>query len=123
MAGKGKTRVVHDSFGELRVPAEALYGATTQRAVENFPISGLPLQHIDMTRFMYGTAIIAAPFVVGFIVYRMVAGPQLPDPLKPTLFIILVPGGLLYANYPIVSSEVPLFALAASVFVAVESIA
>jgi fumarate hydratase class II len=38
-----KTRVVHDSFGELRVPAAALYGATTQRAVENFPISGLPM--------------------------------------------------------------------------------
>jgi fumarate hydratase class II len=43
MAGKGKSRVVHDSFGELRVPAEALYGATTQRAVENFPISGMPM--------------------------------------------------------------------------------
>ena len=37
------TRAVHDSFGELRVPADALYGATTQRAVENFPISGLPM--------------------------------------------------------------------------------
>jgi fumarate hydratase class II len=43
MAGKGKSRVVHDSFGELRVPADALYGATTQRAVENFPISGMPM--------------------------------------------------------------------------------
>jgi fumarate hydratase class II len=47
MAGKrvprGSTRSVHDSFGELRVPAGALYGATTQRAVENFPISGLPM--------------------------------------------------------------------------------
>ena len=37
----GKTRVEHDSFGELRVPASALYGASTQRAVENFPVSGL----------------------------------------------------------------------------------
>jgi fumarate hydratase class II len=36
-----KTRLEHDSFGELRVPASALYGATTQRAVQNFPISGL----------------------------------------------------------------------------------
>ncbi len=35
------TRLVHDSFGELRVPAKALYGAQTQRAVGNFPISGL----------------------------------------------------------------------------------
>lgn len=30
-----------DSLGEVQVPAEALYGAQTQRAVENFPISGL----------------------------------------------------------------------------------
>ncbi|MFA6157855.1 lyase family protein, partial [Mesorhizobium sp.] len=37
----GKTRMEHDSFGELRVPARALYGAQTQRAVENFPISSL----------------------------------------------------------------------------------
>jgi len=33
-------RIERDSMGEMRVPAEALYGATTQRAVENFPISG-----------------------------------------------------------------------------------
>jgi len=36
-------RVERDSMGELRVPAEALWGAQTQRAVENFPISGLTL--------------------------------------------------------------------------------
>ena len=33
-------RVEHDSMGEVRVPADALWGAQTQRAVENFPISG-----------------------------------------------------------------------------------
>ena len=32
-------RTEHDTMGEVRVPAEALYGAQTQRAVENFPIS------------------------------------------------------------------------------------
>ncbi len=36
-------RIEHDSMGELRVPAQALYGAQTQRAVENFPISGLTM--------------------------------------------------------------------------------
>ena len=36
----GKTRIESDSLGELQVPAEALYGAQTQRAVDNFPISG-----------------------------------------------------------------------------------
>ncbi|HET7650352.1 MAG TPA: class II fumarate hydratase [Gammaproteobacteria bacterium] len=36
-------RVEHDSMGELRVPADALWGAQTQRAVQNFPISGLSM--------------------------------------------------------------------------------
>ncbi len=36
-------RVEHDSMGEVRVPADALWGAQTQRAVENFPISGRPI--------------------------------------------------------------------------------
>jgi len=34
-------RVERDSIGEVQVPAEALYGGQTQRAVDNFPISGL----------------------------------------------------------------------------------
>ena len=34
-------RLERDSMGELRVPAGALWGAQTQRAVQNFPISGL----------------------------------------------------------------------------------
>ena len=33
-------RIENDSLGEVRVPADALYGAQTQRAVENFPVSG-----------------------------------------------------------------------------------
>src|SRR5437870_1198012 len=36
-------RVEKDSMGEVRVPAEAYYGAQTQRAVDNFPISGQPM--------------------------------------------------------------------------------
>jgi fumarate hydratase, class II len=35
------TRIEKDSLGEMNVPADALYGAQTQRAVENFPISEL----------------------------------------------------------------------------------
>jgi len=37
-------RVEHDSMGEVRVPAHARWGAQTQRAVENFPISGQPIE-------------------------------------------------------------------------------
>lgn len=42
-ASKGATpgfRIEHDSMGELQVPADALWGAQTQRAVQNFPVSG-----------------------------------------------------------------------------------
>ncbi|AGW41946.1 fumarate hydratase [Leifsonia xyli subsp. cynodontis DSM 46306] len=37
-------RIEHDTMGEVRVPAAALYSAQTQRAVENFPISGSVLE-------------------------------------------------------------------------------
>ena len=36
-------RTERDSMGELKVPADALWGAQTQRAIENFPISGLTM--------------------------------------------------------------------------------
>ena len=36
-------RIERDSMGELKVPADALYGAQTQRTVDNFPISGVPM--------------------------------------------------------------------------------
>jgi fumarate hydratase class II len=47
-------RVERDSMGEMEVPADALYGASTQRAVLNFPISGQPLPH----RFIRALALI-----------------------------------------------------------------
>jgi fumarate hydratase, class II len=37
-------RIEHDTMGEVRVPKNALYRAQTQRAVENFPISGRGLE-------------------------------------------------------------------------------
>jgi fumarate hydratase, class II len=43
MSGSGRARVEHDSMGEVEVPADALWGAQTQRAVDNFPISGEPI--------------------------------------------------------------------------------
>ncbi|WP_435299531.1 class II fumarate hydratase [Timonella sp. A28] len=44
-----KFRIEHDTMGEVRVPINALYRAQTQRAVENFPISGTGLErsHIE----------------------------------------------------------------------------
>jgi fumarate hydratase class II len=48
------TRVERDSMGEMDVPADALYGASTQRAVLNFPISGTPMP----SRFLRALALI-----------------------------------------------------------------
>jgi fumarate hydratase class II len=54
-------RIEHDTMGEVRVPASALYGAQTQRAVENFPISdaGLePAQIVALARIKRSAAIV-----------------------------------------------------------------
>ena len=36
-------RIETDTLGEVHVPVQALYGAQTQRAVDNFPVSGMRL--------------------------------------------------------------------------------
>ena len=54
------TRIEKDSMGEIHVPSEAYYGAQTQRAVENFPISGwrIPSEQISaMGRVKHACAI------------------------------------------------------------------
>ncbi|MFC0625932.1 class II fumarate hydratase [Kribbella deserti] len=43
MADSEEFRIEHDTMGEVKVPRDALWRAQTQRAVENFPISGQPL--------------------------------------------------------------------------------
>ncbi|MFI8593623.1 class II fumarate hydratase [Microbacterium sp. NPDC078428] len=53
-------RIEHDTMGEVRVPASALYGAQTQRAVENFPISGDsldPAQIVALARIKKAAAL------------------------------------------------------------------
>jgi aspartate ammonia-lyase len=42
--GGRRTRIEHDLLGEREVPDDALYGVQTLRAVENFPITGVPLR-------------------------------------------------------------------------------
>ncbi len=48
MSDRAGQRVEHDSMGEVLVPADALWRAQTQRAVENFPISGLRLERAQI---------------------------------------------------------------------------
>lgn len=51
-------RIEHDSMGELKVPKDALYGAQTQRALDNFPISSLrvPRRFINALGLIKATA-------------------------------------------------------------------
>ena len=42
--GSGRVRVEHDLLGEREVPEDALYGVQTLRALENFPITGVPVR-------------------------------------------------------------------------------
>ena len=48
MADSAEYRIEHDTMGEVRVPAKALWRAQTQRAVENFPISGRGLERAQI---------------------------------------------------------------------------
>ncbi|MGW0362256.1 class II fumarate hydratase [Streptomyces sp. NPDC002990] len=59
----GSYRVEHDSMGEVRVPADAKWRAQTQRAVENFPVSGQRLEdaHIQaLARIKAAAAVVNA---------------------------------------------------------------
>ncbi len=44
---KGAVRLEHDSLGEREIPDEAYYGVQTQRAMENFPISGVYVKNFE----------------------------------------------------------------------------
>jgi aspartate ammonia-lyase len=46
-------RIERDTLGDVEVPADALYGAQTQRAVENYPISGLREHPLFVRAFIY----------------------------------------------------------------------
>lgn len=54
MKDQATYRLEQDSLGEVRIPAEALYGAQTQRAVNNFPVSGL----LPWRAFIWSMAVI-----------------------------------------------------------------
>ena len=53
-----QTRTERDSMGEVEVPADALWRAQTQRAIDNFPISGTTLErrHVQALALVKGAA-------------------------------------------------------------------
>lgn len=62
------------------------------------PSSGLPLGHPDASRIVFAISAFAAPVILALLAYRVLKGPALPLPLRPSWFIVLVPPLLIYAN-------------------------
>jgi tellurite resistance protein len=62
------------------------------------PGPGIALGHPDASHFSFGVSAVVAPLVLAILAYRAVLGPPLPEALRPTWFILLVPPSLIYAN-------------------------
>ena len=62
------------------------------------PGPGIALGHTAMSHFTFGFSAMVAPLVLAILVYRAVLGPPLPEGLRPSWFILLVPPSLIYGN-------------------------
>jgi len=62
------------------------------------PGPGIALGHVDASRFIFGISAAAAPILMALLFYRAIVGAPLPEPLRPSWFILLVPPSLIYAN-------------------------
>jgi tellurite resistance protein len=62
------------------------------------PGPGLALGHDEASRFVFGVSAVAAAVLVPILLYRAMAAPALPEVLRPSWFILLVPPSLIYAN-------------------------
>ena len=62
------------------------------------PGPGIALGLAEASRFSFGISATVAPILMALLFYRAVTGPALPEGLRPTWFILLVPPSLIYAN-------------------------
>ena len=62
------------------------------------PGGGIALGHFEAARFLFGASAAATPFVMGLVFYRAAVAPALPEALRPSWFILLVPPSLIYAH-------------------------
>jgi len=63
-----------------------------------FPGAGIALGHVEASRFLWGFSTAITPLVMGLVFYRAAIAPPLPEALRPSWFILLVPPSLIYAN-------------------------
>jgi len=62
------------------------------------PAPGLALGYEEAARFVFGISALAAVVLMPILLYRAMAAPPLPEVLRPSWFILLVPPSLIYAN-------------------------
>jgi tellurite resistance protein len=62
------------------------------------PGPGIGLGHGEASRFLFGVSCALTPFVMGLVFYRAAVAPALPEALRPSWFILLVPPALVYAH-------------------------
>lgn len=62
---------------------------------------GIALGEIDAARTIFAASAFATPLIAGIVMHRLFTGPPLPDALRPTAFILIVPFSLIYANAPL----------------------
>jgi tellurite resistance protein len=72
------------------------------------PGPGIALGHVETSRFLFGVSAAAAPLLMALLFYRAVMGAPLPEMLRPSWFILLVPPSLIYANGAALSGDTPL---------------
>jgi tellurite resistance protein len=62
------------------------------------PGGGIALGQVEPARFLWGLSAAATPLVMSLVLFRAAVGPALPEVLRPTWFILLVPPSLIYAH-------------------------
>jgi tellurite resistance protein len=62
------------------------------------PGPGVALGHVEAARFIFGISTVAAGVLMPLLLYRAMAAPPLPEVLRPSWFILLVPPSLIYAH-------------------------
>jgi tellurite resistance protein len=73
-----------------------------------FPAPGIALGNVEAARFVFGVSLAATPIMMALLFYRAVLGVPLPEPLRPSWFILLVPPSLVYANGAALYGSTPL---------------
>ena len=62
------------------------------------PGPGIALGHVEASRFFFGVSATIAPVLTALLLYRAMVAAPLPEALRPSWFILLVPPSLIYAN-------------------------